>query len=87
MILDTAPIVPTIDDMAKRRHLSLSDQMREAVRNADCSRYAISKETGIDQSVLSKFVAGERGLSSGSADLLCEFLELEITERRRGKRK
>jgi hypothetical protein len=87
MTLDTAPTIPTIDDMAKRKPKTLSDQLRQAVRDAGCSRYAISKETGIDQSVLSKFVTGERGLSSDSADLLCEFLELDLVKRPRGKRK
>jgi hypothetical protein len=90
MLLDTAPTSPTIDDMAKRRPKTLSDQLRQAVRDAGkagCSRYRISKETGIDQSVLSKFVTGERGLSADSTDLLCEFLELDLVKRRRGRRK
>ena len=87
MIIDTAPTICETDLMAKRQPQKLSDQLREAIRNADCSCYRISLETGVDASVLSKFLSGERGVSLDSADLLCEFLDLEITKRRRRKKK
>ena len=86
-IIDTAPTICKTDLMPKRRPKMLSDQLREAIRNAGCSCYRISRETGVDAGVLSKFLSGERGVSLGSADLLCEFLDLEITKRRRRKKK
>ncbi len=61
----------------------LSDQLREALRNADTTRYAINKATGIDQSVLAKFLHGERGMSLPSIDLLADFLGLELVEKKR----
>jgi transcriptional regulator with XRE-family HTH domain len=57
---------------------SLSDHLRRIVNQASMSRYAISKRTGIPQSVLSRFVNGERGLSLESIDKLAEVLGLEI---------
>lgn len=86
-MLDTALTTTDIEYMAKRQPKKLSDQLRAAIFNAGCSRYEISRQTGIDQSVLSKFMSGERGVSLHSADLLCEFLKVDLTKRRRGKRK
>jgi transcriptional regulator with XRE-family HTH domain len=72
--------------MAKRQAPKLSDQVRQAIRGADCTRYAMAKATGIDQAVLSKFLTGERGMSLESLDKLAEFLNLQITVRKPRKR-
>jgi hypothetical protein len=60
--------------------------MRQAVRDSELTRYAISVRTGIDQGTLCRFIRGERGMSLDSVDKLMECLELEIRPRRR-KRK
>jgi hypothetical protein len=65
---------------------TFSDQLRQAVRDSELTRYAISVRTGIDQGTLSRFIRGERGMSLDSVDRLMECLELEIRPRRR-KRK
>jgi len=64
------------------RRLPLSDQLRAAVRNCGETRYAIAKATGIDQSTLSRFVNGERGLSMDAMDTLGEYLGLELVTKR-----
>ena len=71
--------------MAKQvpKPMRLSDQLRQAIRDSEHSRYAIWKATGIDQGVLSHFLAGRRGMSIQSLDLLCEFLRLELRSARR----
>jgi len=61
-----------------KRRLKLTDQLRQAVKTAGVTRYVISKQTGIDQSVLSKFVRGERGLSFEALDALGDYLGLEV---------
>lgn len=66
---------------------TLTDQLRQAIETADKSRYALSKETGIDQAVLSRFVHGKGGLSLESWDRLAEALGLELVKRRRPKPK
>lgn len=55
-----------------------SDQLRRAVESSDKTRYSISKETGIDQSILSRFVNQGAGLSMESVDKLCECLGLRL---------
>jgi hypothetical protein len=62
-----------------------SDQLRRAVRESPESRYAISKETGIDQAVLCRFAAGTAGMSLESIDKLMDALGLEIRPRKRGR--
>jgi len=64
--------------MAKRQTHKLSDQMRQAIEDSGLSRYAIAKETGIDQAALSRFIHGQMGLSLDALDRLGEFLQLTI---------
>jgi hypothetical protein len=64
---------------------SFSDQLRQAVRESELTRYAISVRTGIDQGTLCRFIRGERGISLDSADRLMDCLGLEIRPRRKRK--
>ena len=57
---------------------NLSDQVRQAVKNCGQTRYAISKATGIAESTLSRFMAGERGLPMKTLDKLADHLDLHI---------
>ena len=63
------------------------DEIRQAINESDHSRYAISKMTEIDQSQLSKLMAGKRGLSIESLERLADYLELEIVIRPKRRRK
>ena len=62
-----------------------TDQLRRAILDCGQSRYAISQKAGVAESILSRFVRGERGLSSDSIDSLMEFLGLEVRPRRKRK--
>ncbi len=64
----------------------LSEQLREAIVKADVSRYRISLETGVDQTALSKFVLGRRGLSLEAMDAIGLYLGLSITTSRPRRR-
>ena len=72
--------------MGKRR-VKLSEQIRRAIRDCGLTRYAISKETGIAQETLSRFMSGERGMSMQSLDMLADFLNLDIVARKGPKPK
>jgi hypothetical protein len=61
------------------KRVPLSDQIRRAVANCGQTRYAISKATGISESTLSRFMAGERGLPMKTLDRLADHLDLHIT--------
>ena len=72
--------------MAKRRQ-PLSEQLRDAILDADVSRYRISQDTGLTEAALSRFVNGVAGLSLDSIDIVAEYLELDIVRRKPNKRK
>lgn len=72
------------------------EQLRQAIRAGEKTRYKLWRETGIDQGQLTRFMAGESGLSVESTEKLIGALGLEIIIRpkvagkrtvTRGKRK
>ena len=56
----------------------MSDQIRRAILDCGLTRYAVSKAAGIDQSTLTRFMSGERGLPMKTLDVLAGFLRLRI---------
>ncbi len=60
---------------------SIIDQLQRAIRDRGESGYAIAKGSGVSQSVLNRFLSGERDLRLSTAAKLCEYLRLELTER------
>ena len=66
----------------------LLDELRNAIEASDKTRYRIAQESGIAESVLSRLMSGERGLSIDALELLADYLGLEVTiqpKRRRRK--
>jgi transcriptional regulator with XRE-family HTH domain len=57
---------------------SVITELRDAIVKSKLSQYRISKDTGVRQPVLSRFLAGERGISLRTADKLCEYLKLHL---------
>jgi transcriptional regulator with XRE-family HTH domain len=47
---------------------TLSEQIREIIRGQGVSKYAISKKTGVSETLISRFLSAERGLSLDSLD-------------------
>jgi hypothetical protein len=70
--------------MAKKKREKLSEQIRQAISGSGLSRYRICKDTGILQSVMSRFMSGQGGLSMERLDALADLLDLNIIV---GKRK
>ena len=56
---------------------AISDQVRDQVRGCGLTRYRIAQETGIAESVLSRFLGGA-GLSLGNLDRLGLFLRMRV---------
>jgi plasmid maintenance system antidote protein VapI len=69
--------------MAKRKKAptSLSDQLREFIAGAGPSTYELARDTGVDRSVLSRFLAGKRTITLDTADRLARVLKLRLTDR------
>lgn len=65
----------------------MTDPVRRATDDSGVTRYRISRETGIDESTLSKFYRGTCGISLGNLDLLCEYLDLRIVSGRKATKK
>ena len=55
----------------------IAEQITKAIEKSKISRYQISKDTGIDQSVLFRIVNGG-SCSLETADILCHYLGLEL---------
>jgi transcriptional regulator with XRE-family HTH domain len=61
-----------------KRIPSLSDQLRRAIDSSGMSRYAVAKAVGLDQSVLSRFMAGKSGLAIETIDRIGALLRLRV---------
>ncbi len=68
---------------AKKSPSSIMDQLRQAIADSGQSEYAIAKGAGVSQSVVNRFVHGERGISLDTAARLCAYLQLDLTHRAR----
>ena len=66
----------------KKKRSLLSEQLKKAIEDSDFSQYRIAKETGVAQSTISQFLNGKRSLSLANIDKLCEFLGLQLTNRK-----
>lgn len=73
--------------MKKKKPMKLTDQLRQMVNDCGQTRYAISKATGIDESVLCRLMSGERFLSPSALDTLAEYLGLELRQVRQPRTK
>lgn len=67
--------------MPKARTKRMSERLKEAIEKSAKSRYRIAKDTEIEESALSRFISGKRGLSMEAIDRLLEYLGLEVVEK------
>ena len=63
-------------------------QLAKAIEDSGQTRYRISKATGIDQAVLCRIATGSGtgSCSTKTLDVLCEYLGLELVQKKRKKR-
>ncbi len=71
--------------MSKRRR-SFSDEVRQAVDASDMSRYRICQEIDLNQSTMSRFMAGRSGLSLDTLDRLAVVLDLHVVASKRRRK-
>ena len=67
------------------RRPRLSDQLRRIVNERGVTPYAISQAAGIEPSSLHRFLKNGQGLRSETIDRLCDALDLELKQNRRGR--
>jgi len=73
MCLTISQVLVNVGFMSK-----VYDELRKAIRASNKTRYRLWQETGIDQALLVRFMAGKSGLSIESVEKLIEALGLEI---------
>ena len=61
------------------------EQLRRAIETSPKSRYRLWQETGIEQSQLSRFMAGTAGLGIEHIEKLAKALDLELSLHKRTK--
>lgn len=66
---------------------SVSSHLRRALRECGEPMSAIAEQTGINKSVLSRFVSSGRAIRSDNLDQLCAHLGLSLTAKTTRKRK
>lgn len=66
-----------------RRKPTMTEVLKTAIERSGKTRYQISQDTGILQTSLSRFMRGETSLRLDKADVLAEYLGLELKPRRR----
>ncbi len=65
----------------KPKQQKVTDQLRRLIDSCGISRYELAKRTGVSESALSRFMAGERGLSAKALDKVGECLGWEVVTR------
>lgn len=50
------------------------DELRRLMKASGLSMYAIARDTGVDKAALSRFMAGDRGLSVESVESIAKLL-------------
>lgn len=65
----------------------ITETLRQAVQEGKKSRYALWRETGIEQAVLCRFAAGTRGLSIETIEKLAPALGFEIVLQKKNKKR
>lgn len=61
----------------KPKKISMSNQLRAIIRRSGVTGYRLSMETGINQSIISRFMRGN-AMDSGSMDAIGAYLGLQI---------
>lgn len=64
--------------------MNISEAIRKHIETSGISRYQIAQGSGVSQSVLARFVAGETTLSLANAEKLAEFFDLELKPKSKG---
>jgi len=58
----------------------ISEIIRQSVIDSGQSHYAIWQATGVDQAILSRWIAGERGVNAATLDKLADYLGLTVAK-------
>jgi ribosome-binding protein aMBF1 (putative translation factor) len=64
---------------AKKNQASLSNQLRQAIKGSGLTMYRIAKESGVPQTILSRFLTGEHNMHLETAEKLASYFGMSLT--------
>lgn len=77
----------SLHSFEEARQMSLADEIREAMTSKGVNAAWLSRESGINEGLLSRYFKGKSALSVKSLDALLDTLGYELTIRKKRKRK
>lgn len=69
---------PRAGPNASKAPQSLSEALKQAIRDSDDTEYQIAQRAGVSQIVISRFLSGERDIRMATADKLANSLGLRL---------
>ena len=63
--------------------MNIAEQLRQAAADSGQTGYALAKGSGIDRSMMVRFLNGDRGFNLDTAAKLAEYLGLELQPKRK----
>jgi len=63
-----------------RKITTLTNSLKAAIKASDMTVYQISKESGVTQAMISRFLSDERDIRLATADKLSAVLGLELKQ-------
>ena len=66
-------------------NMTLSDTIRQAIADSEDQK-TVADNTGINKSVISRFVRGHQGISLSTADKLAAYFGYELKKKKRGSK-
>jgi hypothetical protein len=63
--------------------MSLTAQLRTAIKNSGLSLYRIAKDSGIPYAVLQRFANADKQIKADAADKLADYFGMRLTKPRR----
>ena len=77
------PLLARKTGMSKSKtRLTMTEVLKAAIKQSGVSRYRIAQDTGVLETSLSRFVRGETSLRLDKADVLADYLGLELERRK-----
>jgi hypothetical protein len=64
---------------------TFSDELRDAIERSGLTPYALGKEAAVDPGILSRFLAGRRGMTTDTVDRITATLGLHLGAPARAK--
>ena len=61
---------------------TMTDVLKAAIEESGLTQYRIAKDTGIPATSLMRFMRGDTSLRLDKADVLAEYLGLELTQQK-----